>query len=465
MVPRGSPASNRADRTDQARGAYLVRMTTPPRIARTRLAAAALVVVLLLGACGTSPPRSPAAGGSASAGPSATSLPEASRSAVGADLDRLVEVLERTHPDPYHGTDRATFLAALDAFEAALPDRTPEAAMVELMRIWAMLSREGRDGHQFAMPVAGAGGPLLPIRVYEFAEGDFVTEAAPPHEDLAGARITAVGGTPVEDVLAAIEPLVPRDGPATVPAFRPFFFLRTDVLRGLGILDEGSVTIDVERGGEVATVALEPVTFEAWTEWGAGLGLQQLPADERVRYLADPAPFSAELLDDGVAYVRYRAVSHPDVTAVRRWWDAGEATSLVVDLRQNPGGDNGTYGPLLALVEEVAAADPRAVTVLVDRVTFSAAANLATEIEARTDARFVGEPMGGGLNFWDDVQWLRLEGLPIPMELAISVRYWQFADADDPRLTIEPELPVEVTAADFFAGRDPALEAALGSFD
>lgn len=35
------------------------------------------------------------------------------------------------------------------------------------------------------------------------------------------------------------------------------------------------------------------------------------------------------------------------------------------------------------------------------------------------------------------------------------------ADPDDPRLTIEPDLPVEVTAADFFAGRDPAFEAAL----
>jgi hypothetical protein len=35
------------------------------------------------------------------------------------------------------------------------------------------------------------------------------------------------------------------------------------------------------------------------------------------------------------------------------------------------------------------------------------------------------------------------------------------AEPDDPRLTIEPDVPVAVTAADHFAGRDPALEAAL----
>ena len=40
--------------------------------------------------------------------------------------------------------------------------------------------------------------------------------------------------------------------------------------------------------------------------------------------------------------------------------------------------------------------------------------------------------------------------------------HWVFSDPDDPRLTIEPDVTVEVSAADYFAGRDPALEAALG---
>lgn len=454
--------SNRADRTDSTSGEYLVRMTTPPRTSPTAVLPALSVAMILLAGCAGDTVAPSSAGSSEPSGTPSTSVdPSVSPSALTDELANLVEVLERTHPDPYHGLPRAEFIAALDAFEAAVPAMAPEEATVELMRIWAMLSLEGRDGHQFALPTAEASGPFLPIRVYEFAEGVFVTGAAPPHEDLVGARITAVGSTPIEEVLAAIEPLVPRDGPATVPAFRPFFFLRTDVLRGLGIVDGGPVAVEVERDGRTETVDLEPIALDEWNAWGDGLGMQQLPADDRVPYLADPAPFTAELLDDGVAYVRYRAVGHPDVAAVDGWFDAGEATSLVLDLRQNPGGDNTTYGPLLALVRDVAATGQGAVTVLIDRVTFSAAANLATEIEARTNARFVGEPMGGGLNFWDDVRRLRLEALPMPMEVAISVRYWQFADPEDPRLTIEPDIAVEVTAADFFAGHDPALEAAL----
>jgi hypothetical protein len=49
------------------------------------------------------------------------------------------------------------------------------------------------------------------------------------------------------------------------------------------------------------------------------------------------------------------------------------------------------------------------------------------------------------------------------MQVGVSTRYGQqAAEPDDPRLTIEPDLPVTVEAEDYFAGRDPALEAALG---
>jgi hypothetical protein len=38
---------------------------------------------------------------------------------------------------------------------------------------------------------------------------------------------------------------------------------------------------------------------------------------------------------------------------------------------------------------------------------------------------------------------------------------WTTAGAGDERLALEPDLPVPIQSADYFAGRDPALEAAL----
>jgi len=426
--------------------------------------------VVLLAGCGpTTENPDPTADASIDTRPSESAMPSVggasaapSPEGAAADLASLLSVLERVHPEPFHGIDRDEFVAAVDEYVAALPGLTPEEAMVEFMRVWTMLSLEGRDGHQFALPQARAAGPILPIRVYEFSEGLHVTAALAPNEGLVGARVISVAGMPIGEVLALVEPLVPRDGPATVPAFRPIFFLRADVLRGLGIMSGDSVALEVEAAGDRRSVELTPVPADAYTDWAGPLGMHQLPIDPEVAYLASDAPYSAQLLDGGIAYLRYRSVQGPDVREARGWMESGEATRLFLDLRQNPGGDNGTYGPLLRLLQEFAEMHPGSLSVLTDRVTFSAASNLATEIERTTDARFIGEPMAGGLNFWNDVTFIDLPNLPIPMRAGVSTRYWQFAaDPDDPRLTIEPDVAIEVTAADHFARRDPVLEAAL----
>ena len=430
---------------------------------RSVAASAIVLLALSVGCIAAQPSRTPAPTPSPAATSAEPAPPEPSPSLgpVATDLDRLVRALISTHPDPFHSISREDFEAALDDYAEALPSMTRDEAVVELMRVVALLSRDGRDGHQFALPMDGHRGPVLPLRVYEFAEGVFITAAAPPYEGLVAARVTAIDGTPIDEVLDAVEPLIPRDGPATVPAFRPIFLLRTEVLRGLGIIGEGPVELSIDHRGLASTVTVEPMAFEASVDWGGG-GLQFLPIDGRVRYLAAATPLNTELIGDAL-YLRYRSVSAPDVTEARDIVARGEARRLILDLRQNPGGDNTTYGRLLSLVEQFATDHPGATYVLIDRVTFSAASNLATEIEQRTDATFIGEPMGGGLNFWDDVRQVRMEALPVPMQVGVSTRYWQFAALDDPRLTIEPDVMLPVTADDHFARRDPVLDAALAA--
>jgi C-terminal processing protease CtpA/Prc len=217
-----------------------------------------------------------------------------------------------------------------------------------------------------------------------------------------------------------------------------------------------------QPGGTARTVALDPIPNAEHDDWAGPQGLLQLPHDADVPYLADTEPFTVHEINGGrTLYLRYRQVAPPNVDEAEQRIGAGGVDRLILDLRQNPGGDNGTYGPLLRLIQSFAAEHPGATTVLTDRVTFSAAANLATEIEGSTDAVFMGEPMGGGLNFWNDVSWIDLRTLPIPMRLAVSTRYWEMSTPDDPRLTIEPDVAFPVTAEDYLAGRDPVLEAAM----
>ena len=424
---------------------------------------------MLTAGCTSSPAST---GASATATPSATAVssapsetpaPSASGGleAASADLDRLMDLLEAIHPEPFHGVPRDEWVARLQEIRGEMPEATPEQSMVAVMGLVAMLSREGRDGHQIAFPTDG--GPMLPVRIFEFADGVFVTDAL--DASLIGARITAVGGQPIDEVLAALDPLVARDSPATVPWFRPFYFLRADVLEGLGIVaDDASVTLTIEPAGVGASRegTLDTIASAEFNEWAGPFGLIHLPERDGLRFTVHEPRFSTEDLGNGVLYARLTQVQRVPTSEINAFAAAAagpDVTRVIFDLRQNPGGNNFTYPPLLRALQEVG----KPLWVLTDRGTFSAASNLATEIEQSTDARFAGEPMGGGLNFWDDVQFIELEHLPIPMSVGISTLYWQKSVTDDPRLTIEPDLAVPYRSDDYFGGVDAGLDAVLAA--
>jgi hypothetical protein len=385
--------------------------------------------------------------------------------AASVDLDGFLAELEMTHPEPFHGVSRSEFVSAMEDLKAGIATMAPAGALVETMRLTAMLSSQGRDGHQFAIPHTNAEGPILPFRIYEFDDGVFIT-ADHGQRGLVGARLVGIGGHPIGEVLAALEPLVPRDGPATVPSFRPFFTLRTQVLQGLGLAAPGTVEIDIEREGETESLTVDPISHAEFQAWGGQGGFTFLPESETLIYRRPTETnFWMEDLEGGdVLYVRYSAVATVGAGETTELLErAVVAERVVFDLRHNPGGNNRTYNVLLGALQNETVDRPGRLFVLTDRVTFSAASNLATEIEQTTDAVFVGEAMGGGLNFWNDVKFHPMPHLPVPMRIGVSTIYHQKSIPDDPRLTIDPDIDVPVLSSDYFSGRDAVLEAVLAA--
>ena len=92
------------------------------------------------------------------------------------------------------------------------------------------------------------------------------------------------------------------------------------------------------------------------------------------------------------------------------------------------------------MLQDPAIDRPGRLIVLIGRLTFSAAANFATDLERTTGARFAGEAMGGSPNLYGDV---RRVDLPYGGQAVfVATRYYVKSTADDPRITIEPDLPV-----------------------
>jgi hypothetical protein len=335
-----------------------------------------------------------------------------------AEVRGLVAELERLHPDLYHAVSRRRFRALADAIATRVGLVHRDETLVDLMRLAALPGE--RDGHTLLAPLGREHARPLqayPLGLYWFADGAFVTEA-----ELAGSHLVSIGGVPLAEVEARVRPLVSRDNESTVLARLPEHLVSAEVLHGLG---------------------LAPI-----------YGLET-PDGQRVELELRPDPLGPEpparenaltMLDD-VLVLNYERVEPLHGALLDQ---VASARRVVVDVRRNRGGDNRTYRPL---VEALRRPD---VAVLTGRQTFSAAGNFVAAVER--DAVLVGEPPGGSPNQYGDAVHVELPTLGWTVRVATV--YHEIVPGDE-RVAIEPHLPVPVGSADFFAGRDPVLEAAL----
>jgi hypothetical protein len=267
-----------------------------------------------------------------------------------------------------------------------------------------------------------------------------------------------------------VAPLVPRDNASSLRGLAPHYALTAEVLDGLGVVEgAGQATFTFERsGGERFDARLAPLEASAYVSAFAdphhGHYPASLPKAGRPLYLArSDSPLWITTLERGrTVVVGYNSALAATYEVSRRLEQLGRRPGVervVVDVRLNGGGDNTTYGPLLGVLRDPRIDRKGRLFLLVGRATFSAAGNFAAEVDATTRATLVGEPTGGGVNQYGDSTTFSLPATGWNVYVATS--YQQFGRRGDPRLTIRPDVPVALTAADYFAGRDPVLAAVL----
>jgi hypothetical protein len=407
---------------------------------------------------GDGPPR-PTRSPSVPAGPNQADLRE--------DLTAIVDFLKQTHPDPWHHIGRAQFAGAVSALDERLGEAlSSDAFLVEVMRLLALLGPG--DGHTGVFPLE-QDVSVLPLRLYRFSDGVFVVGAADGYQDLVGAEVRTIAGWPVRRVWAAIAPLVPADNQMTVLARAPQVMVVANVLHGLGITDDPTAPVDVgvsTAEGE-RSVAVDPVPAERFATmfdvWNP-LIPPALPAREgAVSYAhADEDRYVETLHQERALYVGYHLTLGSTVALADAILDAVEGPNVdrvVLDLRFNPGGDNGTYAPLLDALRRPSVDRPGRLVVLLGRSTFSAAGNLATELDVSTSAVFLGERAGFRPDLYGDPATLVAPNTGVRVEVA--TRYWDFDGRGPHRPWLEPDVVVPLTSADYLGGTDPALDAAL----
>ncbi|MDT7573432.1 MAG: hypothetical protein QOE05_3606 [Actinomycetota bacterium] len=377
-----------------------------------------------------------------------------------ADLRGLLPAVRQQHPALASGVPAAltTEITALSSRAASLDD---DQLMVGVMRLMTHIAPDGHTG----LFVWGEGNrPVhsLPLRWWFYPDGLYVEDGLGSGRGLAGGRVVGIAGRPLAEVLRLVDPLIPRETPTTTALLRPRYLLVPQVLKGLGLItDVTQVPLDLLLSdGSRRAVTLSAVPMAAYNEWAGPYGLDHV-GRAGVRYLsrADRVLWHEVIAPRTlyIAYNRAETLDAQELDALRALAHGNTVDRIVVDIRHNYGGEVDTDAPLLDLLAEPAVGRAHRLYLLTGRNTFSAGALFAAKLVTRARVTTVGEPPSSGARSFGNAEQVELEHAGLVVTVATTTE-----DAGTPpTAAARPDLPVQLTAADYFAGRDRVLQAAL----
>lgn len=434
---------------------------------RVRLGRLAPALALMLIACSqsASPTRTPgasatppfAAGSSAPIpGPSASAAsgvgtlsPTSSPGPWTEDLDRLDNLVRNDHVNPFAIHTEAEWSARLSEVAASIGEAGPNEQLVLLASLVGLL-----DTHSSLAARAG-GWHFYGLLPYRFADGWFVIRAT--DASIVGTHLVSIGGVPIDEVVRRMTPLVPHDNPTGLVEGLLWYLNSVEFLDGTGVAtDTSHPHFGLERPDGTSLVVDPPILDEShyllvpngWLQGDAPEAVAR--RNERIW----------TRLDDARRTFLIAVNDYGDMTAaadaMTAALDADQVDRVIFDMRYLQGG-NGDIKILDVLINEPHLKGPGALTVLIGRENVSAATQVAFLLDTQTDALLVGEPTPARANNFT----CPCSDLTLPNSgFTVSVPLHQDYTGDD-RPEVAPDVPMSLSSADFFAGRDPVLEAAL----
>lgn len=371
-----------------------------------------------------------------------------------ANLDALITELPQRHVDPFTVISEAEFLAAAEALRADLPTLTDAQVRVRLLALVAMLG----DAHTTLFyPITEA---FFPVGLLVLDGGIYAVAGYPEIQSAFGARLVSLNNQPIEEVIAQVATLIPHENESWLNAQLPNFLVRSELLLGLGLIEHmQAVPWTFETAdGEQITLEIAPAATIDRTRLISARTSQPRTEDSNGYYWF-------ELFEDGTLYFKYnQAVDAADlpmpqfIEMVLNALAEQPVDRLVIDVRNNSGGNSMLLDPLITALADHPINTPGTLFVIIGPRTYSSAVLNAVRLAQTTEVVLVGLPTGGAPNHFGEIQQFELPYFD--MGVVYSTNYFELLPGE-PGTTLLPDVPVTWTVEDYLAGVDPFYQAVL----
>ena len=389
------------------------------------------------------------------------------------DLRHLQKTIHQEYPFLFKKTSPEAFDEAVSELQESIPQMASHQVLVGLARLVASFGYGHTVLGYWEQKV-----PLheLPIVLYQFDDGIYLQGVHRDYAELAGSRLLAIEGVPLEKVLELMRPVVPAENDMFVKAYGIHYLTFPEFLHAQGVIPslKMEVELTLEKDGEVRRSKLTAVPSERFprqygmvvpgAEWVESRDVSQTPL-----YLKnlDRIYHFEYLPGQKTVYVRQSQIqdeADEDIpTFYARVFDFiqnNPVEKFILDVRLNGGGNNYKNKPIVTGVIQAEKINKTGkFMVIIGRRTFSACQNLVNELSTYTNAVFVGEPTAENINFYGDNRPVTLPNSGINAYLSFA--WWQDKPQWENGPWLAPHLATGMTFEQYHTNQDPALEAAL----
>lgn len=269
------------------------------------------------------------------------------------DLDYLLTQIRRCNPEYNRAAIKEKVETAASNLRKQIPRLSDVQIAVEMQKIAALLTSSHTEVFLHSQPQRFKFSEPLPVNLWFFPEGLFVVDAEDEFKSLVGSRLTAIDGTPVEQAIEKLRPLILTEGEPTRLILTRFLIL-PHVLQAFGVARESDrVKLSIiDRDNKSRTIEIASKPNHQWRD-----NLLPSPfADADVPlplFMTRPKDmyWFEHLPKDKAVYVRLTAMRNkPDETLpafglrLRQFLDKEpETRNLIVDIRGNQGGNTFFY--------------------------------------------------------------------------------------------------------------------------
>ncbi|MBI3817998.1 MAG: hypothetical protein HY286_04845 [Planctomycetes bacterium] len=374
------------------------------------------------------------------------------------DLNQLADTLPKNHINLFFKIKEADFRKSVEDLDKKTSKLNDDQVLVELMKLVASAG----DAHTTVRWYESSVGlHNYPIGAAWFDDGIYVHSAA-QHYEIIGSKITKMGGIGIDEVLRRIASVFPYENDATLKSFSMQYLFVAEILYGLGIApDARKINIEFESDGKKSSAEFElPAP-------GVRPAAKSFYETKKVappfRRKKNGAYWSDLIPDTRILYIQYNdCTDYKDMPMavfakkVEDFIESLKIEKVVVDLRNNGGGNSQVAQPLIEVLTNNANINKKGkLFVLIGRGTFSSAQLNAYDFRKRTAAVLVGEPTGQKPNAYGEQKSFILTNSKLG--ISYSTKAFVTSEVDEP--SMRPDVAINVSSAQFFAGADPVLDA------